>query len=97
MLELGEVLKTWALAGPPDGRETAAEVLPDHRRQYLEYEGPLSGNRGQVSRWDAGQYVLESQTANRWVASLSGQRLSGRIVLSRQSADSARWKYKREA
>lgn len=31
-----------------------AEAMPDHRRAYLEYEGPVSGERGSVSRVAAG-------------------------------------------
>ena len=85
MLEVGGVLKTWALSGPPDGSPVvAAEMLADHRLQYLDYEGPISGDRGHVTRWDAGQYELETQTPDRWVVILSGQRLQGRVVLSRQ-------------
>lgn len=30
--------------------------LPDHRRRYLEYEGPISGDRGSVRRILAGRY-----------------------------------------
>lgn len=32
----------------------AARRLPDHRSQYLDYEGPISGNRGEVRRLLAG-------------------------------------------
>lgn len=31
-----------------------AQQLPDHRRAYLEYEGPLTLGRGVVARLDAG-------------------------------------------
>ena len=41
-----------------------AERLPDHRRRYLDYEGPISGNRGSVIRWDAGDYVLLSDESD---------------------------------
>lgn len=30
------------------------ERLPDHRAIYLDYEGPISGNRGEVRRVEAG-------------------------------------------
>jgi hypothetical protein len=30
------------------------EEMPEHRRDYLEYEGPVSGHRGDVRRIDAG-------------------------------------------
>lgn len=39
-------------------RDISARRLPDHRSAYLEYEGPIAGNRGQVSRIESGQYCL---------------------------------------
>jgi hypothetical protein len=30
--------------------------LPDHRRVYLDYEGPISGGRGEVVRVEAGTF-----------------------------------------
>lgn len=39
---------------PSRAPEFAAELLPDHRAVYLEYEGPVSGNRGKVERVAAG-------------------------------------------
>lgn len=41
---------------PTDGgvRSFGAEYLPPHRREYLEYEGPVSGDRGWVQRVDSG-------------------------------------------
>jgi hypothetical protein len=40
------------LASPGRGAcaEVAAAALPDHRREYLAYEGEVSGNRGRVRR-----------------------------------------------
>jgi len=57
MLEAGSVLRTWALLEPPAGAgEQAAEALPDHRPEYLSYEGEVSGGRGSVTRWDEGMF-----------------------------------------
>ena len=51
MLESGGVLRTWRLlAEPTAGGPIAAEPLGDHRIAYLDYEGPLSGDRGGSSR-----------------------------------------------
>lgn len=46
-------------------RRFAAEAMPDHRREYLEYEGPISGGRGMVSRVAAGSadWVMRSADA----------------------------------
>ncbi|HEV2971076.1 MAG TPA: DNA polymerase ligase N-terminal domain-containing protein [Pirellulales bacterium] len=63
MLESGAALRTWALAAEPASDILiAAEQLPDHRLAYLDYEGPISGDRGTVIRWDAGHFELLSET-----------------------------------
>lgn len=63
MLEQGSILRTWRLAAPPAADIVIdAEALADHRRHYLDYEGPVSGGRGSVARFAAGDYVLESET-----------------------------------
>lgn len=57
MLEHGNVLVTFELERLPTGAgEFQARRLPDHRLAYLEYEGHISGNRGQVFRLDRGLY-----------------------------------------
>ncbi len=57
MLEAGDVLRTWRLAAPPmNSHAIEATALGDHRHMYLDYEGPVSGNRGSVRRWDAGAF-----------------------------------------
>ena len=49
------MLKTWACREPPQaGVEIPCEALADHRLAYLDYEGPISGGRGSVTRWDRG-------------------------------------------
>ena len=60
MLEQGTVLATWALAKLPvaGGESVDAERLPDHRLDYLDYEGEVSGGRGRVVRVDRGTYEL---------------------------------------
>ena len=40
--------------------------MPDHRRIYLDYPGPVSGNRGQVARVDAGECRLAKLSADHW-------------------------------
>src|SRR5262245_30386573 len=61
MLEVGDVLWTWRLAVAPEvaSRSIAAERIGDHRRSYLDYEGPVSGGRGTVKPWDRGSYETE--------------------------------------
>jgi hypothetical protein len=69
----------------------AAELLGDHRRDYLQIEGPLSGNRGSVVRVDEGTYRTECQQANSWRVTLMGEHSSGAITLKRTAVDSSKW------
>src|SRR4051794_31329065 len=79
MLETGPVLRTWRLAQPPltPGQRIAATALGDHRPMYLDYEGPVSGDRGTVKRWDAGTY-----TEDGGIFTLDGAKIRGRVRLS---------------
>ena len=89
MLEVGGSLKTWRLLQQPilgmsgSGKRirSDAELLPDHRIEYLDYDGKVSRNRGTVSRWDAGMYLLLTRTENLWELRLEGQRLHGFVSL----------------
>ncbi len=65
----------------PRGGTVTAERLGDHRPAYLEYEGPVPGNRGkvrrlvkgQVVRWEHGPEAWRIEVA--WEASTGTQRL----------------------
>jgi hypothetical protein len=82
MLETGEGLRTWRLAEPPQpNHEIKATALGIHRRLYLDYEGPLTGDRGCVLRWDAGNFTLLTEEDSSVLASLSGERLHGTATL----------------
>jgi hypothetical protein len=94
MLEHGASLATWALPQAPDtAAEMTAPRLPDHRLAYLDYEGPVSGGRGTVSRWDQGTYRTEHQTDDQWIVTLQGQRLPGRVVLDRLPGEENSWRF----
>jgi hypothetical protein len=57
MLEHEGVLRTWALDHwPVENGCTTATRLADHRLAYLDYEGPISGNRGKVARVTQGTF-----------------------------------------
>ncbi|HWY86049.1 MAG TPA: DNA polymerase ligase N-terminal domain-containing protein [Gemmataceae bacterium] len=84
MLEAGLVLRTWRLAKPPEisGPSIEASPLADHRVFYLDYEGPLSGQRGSVRRWDSGEYEPVAEIEGREIRiRLMGQRLHGMATL----------------
>jgi hypothetical protein len=83
MLESGEVLRTWRLATPPQsGQSVTATASFDHRREYLDYEGPVSGNRGRVTRWDAGTFTWLADEPSRVEVRVEGRRLSEIVALS---------------
>ena len=50
----GGELATWRARRWPPTPGDALEPLPDHRRAYLDYEGPISGGRGRVRRVASG-------------------------------------------
>ncbi|HEX4590592.1 MAG TPA: DNA polymerase ligase N-terminal domain-containing protein [Gemmataceae bacterium] len=86
LLESGPALRSWRLlAEPQRGQSIAAELLPDHRPIYLDYEGPVSGDRGRVSRWDAGIFDWERNETDFVCAKLSGERVNGRVELRRSA------------
>ena len=94
LLETGDVLKTWALPRPPEpGSEMACEALPDHRPLYLDHEGPISGGRGSVSRWDRGTCEIVYQDESKWEIDLAGQRLSGRVTIQRSPENLRQWHF----
>jgi hypothetical protein len=76
MFECDGALRTWALERWPE-RDIAIEArrLPDHRIAYLDFEGPVSGDRGSVRRVEAGWYVVRSEGAEGLVVELRGSQL----------------------
>jgi DNA polymerase Ligase (LigD) len=89
MLEVGEVLHTWAIDAPiVAGVDLPARAIADHRRLYLEYEGEISGNRGRVRRLDEGTYRVLLWSAEHIRVELAGSQLVGEVELRRDSSGS---------
>jgi hypothetical protein len=89
MLDLGEALATWqlkrdpaTLADPAAGEAIPALRIADHRRAYLEYEGPVSNHRGHVTRVDSGTYEVIDHSPCGWIVRLNGTLLAGDFKLS---------------
>ena len=88
MLEDGDVLRTWKLVSPPyAGQDVCATALGNHRAMYLDYEGPVSRNRGHVVRWDAGIFTWKNNTARHKAVYLDGTQLHGEFTLERVAGD----------
>ena len=78
MLEQRTGLMTWALDEfPGNGKTITGKRLPEHRREYLEFEGTLSGDRGQVRRCAWGDYETISKGATDWSAIMRGKTAAG--------------------
>lgn len=94
MLEADGELLTWRLpAWPPELSAVQPEVslsatpLPPHRLAYLEYEGPVSGNRGAVKRVDAGKFEWVARLPGFREISLHSQWGAYRVQLEQQDQD----------
>lgn len=83
MFEHDGKLRTWAIETSPDSAEPQpATMLPDHRLDYLTYEGEISGGRGTVVRWDEGSYVTRHDDSAVFVAEVTGRKLRGTIEIN---------------
>ncbi|MBN2291018.1 MAG: hypothetical protein JXM70_01255 [Pirellulales bacterium] len=86
MLEFAGALRTWALQEEPTVTQTIpAHTLPDHRLAYLDYEGPVSGDRGSVSQFDTGTFETVECKDELVIVQLAGTKLTGRAVVERVS------------
>lgn len=88
-----ERLATWRLARNPIAVNApiAAERIPDHRRVYLEYEGPVRQARGSVRRLDRGVVVLQSYDGETFAAEFAGEHLRGGFEMKRAGANELRF------
>jgi hypothetical protein len=78
MVELtpGSDLATWRIAHWPPEANDDFTPLPLHRRHYLEYEGPISGDRGQVLRVASGTHsILENSPSRLLICLEDGRRV----------------------
>ena len=100
MLEAESGLRTWAIDEPVAlGKVLPARALADHRSIYLDYEGPVSGGRGCVTRVDQGTYFVREWTADRVRVRITGVQLVGEVLLWRRPLDSSgpgrmNWKFR---
>jgi hypothetical protein len=103
MFETGDVLRTWSLCELPlkwaaiadtelrvavsNGNTVAADQLGDHRPAYLDFEGPVSGDRGSVQRLDGGHFETLQSDADACEVVLTGEVLQGAISLRRNGVN----------
>lgn len=77
-------LPTWQLTEDPCRAigPIPARRIADHRRIYLEYEGPLSEGRGVVRRVDRGPADVERLDLDGLIVALHGAHLHGRFAVT---------------
>lgn len=91
MLEEEGSLLTWRLEVQlAENEPVAATPLPNHRLHYLDYEGPVSRNRGHVKRWDSGSFEWLNRGAEQIRIRIQGERLSG-ILYVKKSGSGESW------
>lgn len=96
MIQQGNALATWKCAAPPEqAGPMACERIGDHRLAYLTYEGPISGDRGRVTRHDSGMCDVITWEAGRVEVVFRGSRLVGRFVFTRCAAGDQSWSLER--
>jgi len=94
LLEAEDVLRAWRLLSEPArGSSIVAEPLPNHRLIYLNYEGPVAGDRGAVSQWDSGSFAWECAEPNEIRVRLRGNQISGPVKLSRNDDGEWSWRW----
>ena len=76
LFERGDTLKSWRYFGPawpPERSPVDIEAHTDHRKLYLDYEGPVSGDRGTVTRAEGGPYEISLWTDDHLELRLAGR------------------------
>lgn len=92
LLELGGVLRAWRLPAQFDLRAPIpAEAIADHCLIYLDYEGPISGDRGVVRRWDGGALEWMEVVEDGMRMRLSGEHFNGEYELKR--IEGSKWMF----
>ncbi len=87
-MEEAHGLRAWEV--PSDWHNMPIQTvqeLPLHRVEYLEYEGPISGDRGVVRRIARGNYQLLEENATCVRYNLQSEQFSGTITLTRCEQD----------
>jgi hypothetical protein len=75
------LLATWRSPIWPIDRPTSLTKLPDHRREYLTYEGEVSSNRGRVDRVAEGWCEIQIEEESWQVRSTEAEEFD--LVFSR--------------
>jgi DNA ligase D-like protein (predicted 3'-phosphoesterase) len=87
-LEMGGVLKSWAIPKDPlltiEGKRLLAVQVEDHPLSYSTFEGIIpegSYGAGTVKIWDKGTFELLEKTDKGFIIKINGNKLKGAYVL----------------
>ena len=78
----GAALATWRIPRWPIDEQINIDKVAEHRRDYLDYEGPISGDRGHVKRVTAGTYRLDRKFDTLWDITLLTPAPQQRLILA---------------
>lgn len=84
MLEDNGELLTWALPRLPSSEPQTANELPPHRLAFLTYQGPVSQNRGNVSRVVHGDFTWLRRDSVDLCVQLESSQLTGQLNLRKK-------------
>jgi hypothetical protein len=85
MIEQGQELLSWRINDIEhlgDNRGVPCVRITNHRKEYLSYEGPVSGNRGTVRLYDSGLYTVLRWELNIIMLEMKGERISGILTIT---------------
>jgi hypothetical protein len=68
----GSPLATWRSPAWPIAEDMPLTPLADHRRDYLTYEGPVSGGRGSVRRVAEGFHRVRRNDLEKLIVEVQG-------------------------
>jgi hypothetical protein len=90
MIEDGKVLRTWRIQHTNFESVQPAILMPDHRREYLDREGEVSGNRGNLRIWTTGTSEREIWNKNVIQVRLNSEEVNRRLRIFQENQNS--WK-----
>jgi len=76
----GGELMTWRSLEWPITQETNLTRLAEHRRAYLDYEGPISNDRGHVTRVAAGTCQIDWQAPGEGAIRIGDQSIALQLL-----------------
>jgi hypothetical protein len=100
MIDNGESLDTWQVHEDDldrliQGEAVSAELIEPHRRDYLEYEGPVSRGRGRVEIYDRGEYRIILSEESFLSLMLKGKKFIGKIEIKKITGKSCKIIFKK--